>query len=253
MKRLILISILILLSWPAVRSAAQNQEQALPESRYIRNTHSDKVIIFVHGFLGDSVSTWTNGGAYRPKMIIDDPDFEGFDVFIYQYPTGISANLTPDQVADDMRAVLKSYGVSERHQLSFVSHSMGGIVTRAYILKNRDISDKIHMLQFYSTPTNGSSLASIGVLAAHLANLSSSQIDKLTNDIEKNYLGDQTRAWQAAGFNIPSYCAYEELPTFGFQVVNFEAQRRCATRLQQALRRITSTTLSRRLYSHNLI
>jgi hypothetical protein len=218
-----LILLFITLIGVAITAVGTSQADDLPYSKYIRDTHSDKVIIFVYGFLGDSVSTWTNGQSYWPAMITNDPDFNGVDVFVYQYPTSIHTDLTPDQVADDMRVVLKSYDISDRHQLSFVSHSMGGIVTRAYLLKNRDIANKTMMLQFYSTPTDGSSLASIGALAAHLTNLSTSQIEKLTNDIEKNYLGDQTRACEAAGFNISSYCAYEELPTFGFRVVNFES------------------------------
>ena len=92
----------------------------LAESTYIRNTGKDKVIIFVHGLLGDSVSTWTNGQSYWPMMIANDHDFDGFDVFVYQYPTSINADLSPDQVADDMRTVLQSNGVSDRKQFGLL-------------------------------------------------------------------------------------------------------------------------------------
>lgn len=134
-----LIPLFITLIGAAITSIGLSQADDLPKSKYIRDTHSDKVIVFVHGFLGDSVSTWTNGQSYWPAMITDDHGFDGFDVFVYQYPNSTRTDLTPDQVADDMRVALLSYGVSDRHQLIFVSHSMGGIVTRAYLLKNRDI------------------------------------------------------------------------------------------------------------------
>ena len=197
--------------------------QRLPGSTYIRNTNADKVIVFVHGFLGDSVSTWTNGQSYWPEMIVNDHDFDGVDVFVYQYPTSINADLTPDQVADDMRAVLKSNGVSDRKKLIFLSHSMGGVITRAYLLRYRDIAAKTAFLQFYSTPTDGSSLATIASLASQISHLGNAQIDRLKSNIEKDYLGGQTRDWQSARFSIPSYCAYEEQPTYGMTVVSFES------------------------------
>lgn len=99
-----------------------SRAQSTPSSTYIRNTSADRVIVFVHGFLGDSISTWTNDQSYWPRMLIDDQGFNGVDVFVYQYPTSVNANLTPTQIADDMRAVLKSYGVSDKKELIFLSH-----------------------------------------------------------------------------------------------------------------------------------
>jgi pimeloyl-ACP methyl ester carboxylesterase len=213
---------ILLLTIPTLDSS---YAQGLPQSMYIRNNGSDRVIIFVHGLLGDSVSTWTNGKSYWPRMIANDHDFDGVDVFVYQYPTSIDADLTPDQVADDMSAALKANGVSDRKQLIFLSHSMGGIVTRAYLLKYREIATKTVFLQFYSTPTEGASVATIADLALQAGNVSHAQIEKLKNNIEKDYLGDQKRAWQAARFEltIPSYCAYEEYDTYGFKVVSYES------------------------------
>lgn len=200
-----------------------SRAQSLPSSTYIRNTKADRIIVFVHGFLGDSVSTWTNGQSYWPKMIVNDHYFDGADVFVYQYQTSIDADLTPDQVADDMRVVLKSNGVSDRKELIFLSHSMGGVITRAYLLKYRDIAAKTAFLQFYATPTDGSSVATIASLASRIGHLGNAQIDRLKSNIEKDYLGDQTRDWQSARFNIPSYCAYEEQSTYGIKVVSFES------------------------------
>jgi hypothetical protein len=226
-----LIAVLIVLIGSLGFAFGANQTQDLPGSIYIRNAKSEKIIVFVHGFLGDSISTWTNGSSYWPKMITADHDFDGVDVFVYQYPTSINADLTPGQVADDMRMVLKSNGVSDRKQLIFLSHSMGGIVTRAYLLNNRDIAEKTVLLQFYSTPTNGSSLGAIATVASRLGIWSNSQATNLSSNIEKNYLGNQVMQWQNARFSIPSYCAYEEDTTFGFKVVPFES----ATALCNAL------------------
>lgn len=203
-----------------VAGLAVGHAKERPESRFIRNDHSDKVIVFVHGFLGDSVSTWTNdNGSYWPAMIQNDHDFDGVDIFVYDYSTSLNADLTPDQLADQMRVVLASKGVSDRRHLVILSHSMGGIVTRAYLLKDRNIAAKTAMLQFYSTPTNGSRLASLASIIFH----SNWQINKLQDNIEKNYLGELSNEWRSAGLNIPSYCAYEEQDTFGVRVVTFES------------------------------
>jgi hypothetical protein len=78
--------------------------QASPSSRYIRNTNADTVIVFVHGVFGDSTSTWTApNNAYWPDIVTHDPEFDGTDVFVYQYPTQIGTRLSIDELADDMK------------------------------------------------------------------------------------------------------------------------------------------------------
>jgi fucose 4-O-acetylase-like acetyltransferase len=50
---------------------------AQSNSRYVKQTPGTRsVIVFVHGILGDSVSTWTNkNGAYWPALLGSDPFF----------------------------------------------------------------------------------------------------------------------------------------------------------------------------------
>jgi hypothetical protein len=100
---------------------------------------------------------------------------------------------------------------------------MGGVVTCAYLLKNRDIAAKTVFLQFYATPGDGSPIANIASLVARLTHVNNAQVVNLETDIEKKYLGDQATEWQSAHFDIPSYCAYEEQPTYGVKIVSFES------------------------------
>ncbi len=219
----LLVLLLMLAVW--VGSFGSGESQGLPSSRYVRNQHSEKVIIFVHGLFGDSVQTWSNGSSYWPDLIVKDHTFDGFDVFVYQYPTSINATLTPDELAGDMRVVLKSNGVSDRQKLIFISHSMGGVVTRDYLLKNQDVAKRTIPLQFCGTPTDGSFWAALGTaLLNHALFLSQPQLEKLKAGVQHDYLGDQIRNWGDANLNIPSYCAYETRDTFfGVRVVEFES------------------------------
>ncbi len=185
-------------------------------SKYVRKSNSDTVIVFVHGFMGDAVNTWTSESAYWPKLLTEDHAFDGTDVFVYSYHTGLSATLSIDELAENMRAVLSVNGVNIYNKIIFISYSMGGLVTRAYLLKNREVADHTYFAYFLSTPTTGSQIASIVKLVSQNA-----QIVKLNSMNAEDYLADLMRQWLAAGFKFPSYCAYEKRATYGvFLVVN---------------------------------
>jgi pimeloyl-ACP methyl ester carboxylesterase len=122
--------------------------QTPPQSRYIRNLGADRVIVFVHGFNSDSNSAWSSGFAYWPDLIASDHYFDGVDIFVYQYPTSISDSMTPSELAGYMRVVLRISKVADHRELIFIAHSMGGVVTREFLLQSPDIADKTKLIQF---------------------------------------------------------------------------------------------------------
>jgi hypothetical protein len=91
---------------------------------------------------------------------------------------------------------------------------MGGLVTRAFLLKNRPVADHTLFAYFLSTPTTGSQIASIARFVS-----SNPQIGLLRTMNAEDYLADLLRNWLSAGFKFPSYCAYERLPTNGLALV----------------------------------
>lgn len=185
------------------------------KSSFVRQSpESDTVIVFVHGFTGDGVSTWSSSNAYWPRLLIEDKTFDGTDVFVYSYPTGFWSTMSIDELAENMRSVLSVNHVTAYHRIVFLSHSMGGLITRAYLLKNRDIAGRTSFAYFFSTPTTGSQVASIVSVA-----LSSPQISKLKAMKSDDYLADMLRQWLSAGFEFPSYCAYEKRLTSGLSLV----------------------------------
>jgi pimeloyl-ACP methyl ester carboxylesterase len=190
------------------------------ESQYVRRVAgSEIVIVFVHGVMGDGESTWTNGTAYWPAMLASDDTFDGADIFTLSYPTSRWATLSVDELAEYMRLQLNSYGVvSDHKRIVFLAHSMGGVVTRAYLLKNRDAATKTSFLYFYSTPSEGSQVAA---LASFLSR--NPQFGNLKPIDADSYLANLLRQWLDAQYNIPSYCAYEKLPTYGASIVTFQS------------------------------
>lgn len=125
LKTHVLAAALALLAWFGHWTSAR------AESRYIHLEPSNKtVVVFVHGILGDAVTTWTaKNGAYWPRLLKEDKDFAGTNIYVYQYPSvARGTNLTPDEVADDLRKLLVADRVIDHDKVIFLSHSMGGIL-----------------------------------------------------------------------------------------------------------------------------
>jgi tetratricopeptide (TPR) repeat protein len=195
-------------------------------SRYVRQTGgAGTVIVFVHGVLGDGQSTWINQNAYWPSMLQSDPTFEGAGIFVYSYPTAMWANMSIDELAENMRLHLNANGVTEYQRLAFLAHSMGGLVLRAYLLKNRDIAARTLFAYFFSTPTTGSHVASLASLLSR-----NPQFGKMKPMNPEDYLADLLRQWLAAEFIFPSYCAYEKQNTYGMSIVTIQSASNLCTR-----------------------
>ena len=207
--------ILCLTSWTGGLEAQQLQ------SRYIRKSDAaDTVIVFVHGVFGDSMSTWTASGgkAYWPDLLTKDKTFDGANVYVYQYPTGLGARLSIGELAEHMRLHLETSGVTAHKRIVFVAHSMGGLVTRAYLVTYRRVVERTAFVYFFSTPTTGSEVANSAKLVFGLVPISQQLIDMRAIQSD-GYLANLQRQWLAGEFPFPSYCAYEARSTFGLKIV----------------------------------
>ncbi|WP_354079996.1 alpha/beta hydrolase [Bradyrhizobium sp. S3.5.5] len=187
------------------------------------------VMVFVHGIFGDEQSTRESpNGVYFPKLVSEDPQFDGVDIYKYAYPTSfLKGPFSIDEIAENMRLLFDVDGVSSYENIIFVAHSMGGLTTRAYLLKNRNVAEKTRFIYFFSTPTTGSDIASIASFVS-----SNPQLALMQPMRSADYLADLQRQWLAAEFHIPSYCAYETQPTLGAMVVKqISSSNLCTKRL----------------------
>jgi pimeloyl-ACP methyl ester carboxylesterase len=200
-----------------------------------KDSHAQRVIIFIHGIFGDGTSTWTNAtnGAYFPALVRDDKSFNGVDIWVHEFDSPkLRRSNTIDELADHLRKYLNNDNVIANHQeLIFVCHSMGGLVARAYLLKYRDVApERVRMMYFFSTPTTGSDLANLAHLIS--SNPQLADMRKMTTD-DAGVLGVWEAQWSSSPFaqHTLSYCAYELLPTDGVTVVQRESARHlCNTR-----------------------
>jgi hypothetical protein len=187
-------------------------------SRYIRKLdHASPVIIFVHGVLGDGTSTWTNDNKqYWPKMLIEDPAFDTTSIYVHEYESQLlRRGLNINELASNMRLKLSNDGVLNHREMIFLTHSMGGLVTRSFLLKYRGVASKTRFIYFFSTPTTGSDIANWAKDVSK--NPQFKNMKPLQSD---DFLADLQRDWLDAELNkIPSYCAYEKDPTYTQLVV----------------------------------
>jgi protein SERAC1 len=139
-------------------------------------------IVFVHGLTGSATDTWgavTDGSRFWPKWLADDLPFA--DVWILDYPADLfwwaasGANMALPDRARSVIDYIVNNGVGRR-PLTFVTHSLGGLLVKAMLRGAQSFSNKNwkHLLgnmrgiAFLGTPHSG---ASLGTLARALSAL----------------------------------------------------------------------------------
>ena len=214
-----LVSILLVVFSSCISTFASSKDSAT-RSIYLRQDKDlNKVIVFVHGVLGNGFSTWFNkeSKAYWPQLLKEDNHFSKANIYVFEYPTpAVERSFSIDELADHMRLVLKSSEVLKHPEIIFLVHSMGGLVTRAFLLKYREYADKVGFIYFFATPTSGSPTATLAKIVS-----GNPQLGKMTPMKSDGYLANGQRQWLASPqlTQLPSYCAYEMKNTFGLKVV----------------------------------
>lgn len=214
-------------------SVAKPKSLSLPG--YWGKPSKHKVMIFVHGIWGDGWGTWFNRatGTYWPRMVAEDPAFNEFDVFVYQYDTRVVERTVqiPDLLTE-MHTRLKAADVLSSHdEVIFVAHSMGGLLVRQLLLDYRqELAGKVHRLFFFATPSLGSPKAdTLGHLVTNVTAKGLQPIDA------NSFLLQQQDSWLAAKFGITSYCGFETTSTAGLQIVPRASAEALCTEPSQAL------------------
>ena len=204
---------------PTVVSAATDfcTPTAEPTHRYFGRPKSDHLVIFVHGFCGDSKTTWTNKETSFdfPKELARE--LGNAYVFSFDYARGLERAPSIPSVAAhlefEINLLLKQHPY---RSIRFVTHSMGGIVSREYILRHYDMSKqpRITHLVLLASPSNGSELADLRVLIPENRQIEAMRhVDKGNSYLES--LKDRwSRAFKDSGhpYFILVFAGYEEKP-----------------------------------------
>ena len=169
-KRVALLSGLVLMGLAVWLYRKVCPSPTVPSAHFVKSPHNQKVIIFVHGVLGDMDNTWVNPetAASWPQLIAEDSVMQSYDVYVYGYLTrceGRASNIY--EISNRFAQELQDNDFFSKYQeIDFITHSMGGLVTKQMLssLNNPAGLDKlqrIHAVLFIAVPSAGADLASI--------------------------------------------------------------------------------------------
>jgi pimeloyl-ACP methyl ester carboxylesterase len=196
----------------------------------IRPGSKRKLVVFVHGVIGDMDNTWINSETHTswPEMIAKDHAFADFDVYVYGYQSpceGSSSNIT--EIANRFRQQLQDDGFFSSYQeLYFVTHSMGGLITKMMLssLNTPSDSDKLQRVRavlLVAVPSNGADIASIAAWKStnpQFRNMDPGTAQAFLQSIEIQW-GDAMRSRTAERPFPRSFVAYETREIAGLKIV----------------------------------
>lgn len=192
--------------------------------------------MFVHGVFGDPGSTWTSqSGVSWPNLVKDDEKFREFTVATYQYDSPfLQRSSGIEEITQRLLRQLEDQNIFGRfHEIYFIAHSMGGLVTKG-VLVNLNRPSQIEKLRtvkavlFISTPAQGATLPEIGAwLSANpqLRDMQPADFNSFLQALEDRWQ-DLFRERGIPPFP-QSFCAYETKPTFGVHIVRIYAMTYC--------------------------
>lgn len=134
---------------------------------YYRKDGASSIIVFVHGFLGDATSTWTNDSNESwQEFIKNDVNFKNYDIYNVNYNTAIfEESLNIPQIATMIKNDMEADDIFKYKKIHFIVHSLGGIVVKDMLTNMIPHEDKklnlIKSISFLGVPSKGSSLADI--------------------------------------------------------------------------------------------
>lgn len=155
----------------------------------------DKIpVLFVYG-AGGSPQNW--------KHMFNSLSDRQYQKWFYHYPSGMRLERTSNALNKIIQTLHKKYRFSD---LYVIAHSMGGLVSRSFIIKNRLEAGNRYITKFVSisTPWNGHEAAAFGVKRAPA--VIPSWIDMQLNsafiqDLFSHRIGDKLDYYLLFGFH----------------------------------------------------
>jgi pimeloyl-ACP methyl ester carboxylesterase len=206
-----------------VKEIVKERNDSDPKWLYQNTPRSKVAVVFVHGFIGDTITTWQSEDNDKKKTdfykyLDSAPELKGkLDYFAFGFTSKILAqgSLNVLEAADKMRSNLQVNGVLDYPTIVFVTHSMGGLVTMRFLINNRDLTaGKVPLLVMYAAPQEGSD---IGNIAKHLTQ--NRAIDQLTAGDGNTFILALEQDWSNRESKPVVKCGYETKDTFAVRIV----------------------------------
>ena len=161
--------------------------------KWIRQNEGRGAVVFVHGINSNAKKCFTHSnGTYWPRLLSGEIDFDDVGIYTFEYHTGIrSGGYTISDASDALREGLINDKVLNNPWNTFVAHSMGGLVTRQFI-----VSEQIRLLKqetkiglmLVASPTLGSWWANLVSLLTRI--VPNAQRDDLRVVNDRSWLND---------------------------------------------------------------
>lgn len=115
-----------------------------------------------------------------------------------------------------MRAVFDRDEIFRSHdEVVFLCHSMGGLVVRGFLKRYQALADKVPLIYFFSTPTDGAHIASLASMLS-----ANPQLHGMIPADSNDFLLSMQKDWRAIPVHIFSKCAYETQDTYHVRIVD---------------------------------
>jgi pimeloyl-ACP methyl ester carboxylesterase len=138
-----------------------------------KSANRESVVVFIHGLHGDGGNTWTATGTFGgriaawPCLLLADREvFRDSNVYLAEYRSKAGrTNPSVGEAAQDIAKDLDTQGVLAHTHITFVAHSMGGIVLARMLtdtgLITREQKSRVRLVVFLGTPALPTEAAAI--------------------------------------------------------------------------------------------
>ncbi len=158
-----------------------------PPLDIINNENKKNLLIFIHGFTGDS-NTWVNSQKQSlPEMLLEEELIgQNFDISFFNYFTRLldfkrtrfagglvgtlfgwssraQKNIGIKSLSDHLKSTIEIY-CSDYDNIVLIAHSMGGLISKSYIIDELEENGytKVKLFLSLAVPHKGSNWANIG-------------------------------------------------------------------------------------------
>jgi pimeloyl-ACP methyl ester carboxylesterase len=216
-------------------AAAAKPNAADPRWIAQANPKAKHAIVFIHGLFGDTIGTWTHSSGTRFFDLIGTSSVgKHFDLYAFGYTSKMlgPGSLNIVEAIGKLNEYLKFHGVLDYESITFVGHSMGGLVILQHLIDDPALRRKVALVALYATPQEGAQIAVIGDKVARnpaLAQLVPSDANAYLQKLDADWkrLPERDRPFVS--------CGYETKPLAGVTVVPYQSATRFCSRQALAI------------------
>ncbi|WP_242044953.1 esterase/lipase family protein [Anabaena azotica] len=192
------------------------------QGQWTRKAKNGLNIIFIHG-INSSKDCWRHeNGSYWPNLLRDESELADIGIYVFSYRTGINTGFySLSDIVDSLREYFLLDDLISSTGVIFVCHSMGGIVTRRFLVNQHSMLVERGLtkigLFLVASPSLGSDYANmLGLLSSVMGHtqasaLRFSQSNVWLNDLDKDFINLRTnKDLQIRGKEL-----IEDLPLYG--------------------------------------